>query len=131
MVRIITRLDQVKRDLENHEKPPIDFQIGTISGKVRAIIADEDREFKAGQIKAVKIKKISINAKHISFISAYAANKYGHTMAVGEETYLPISMDRTADHAQFAAALDCRIEKDDLLGILILLPVELTGRWKE
>ncbi|MEN6330312.1 MAG: DUF22 domain-containing protein [Methanobacteriaceae archaeon] len=131
MVRIITRLDQVKRAMEDHEKPPVDFQIGTISGKVRAIIADEELEFKAGQIKSVKIKKISINSKHISFISAYAANKYGHTMAVGEETYLPITMDRTADHAQFAAALNCKIEKDDLLGILILLPVELTGHWKE
>jgi len=126
MVRIITRLDQVKKEQEKHAKPAIDFEIGNISGKVRAIIAAENKEFEAGETKPVKIKKIDINANHISFISAYGTNKYGHTLAVGEETYLPISMDRTADHALFAAALDYQVEKDDLLGILILLPVELT-----
>jgi hypothetical protein len=131
MVRIITRLDQVKKQTAAHSKPVPDFQIGTISGKVRAIIADEDVEFKADEILAVKIKKIAINAKHISFISAYGTNKYGHAMAVGEETYLPITMDRAADHAQFAAALDGKIEKNDLLGILILLPVEITEGWKK
>ena len=125
MVRIITRLDQVKKDQKKHTKPAIDFEIGNISGKVRAIIAAEEKEFKAGETKPVQIKKIDINANHICFISAYGTNKYGHTMAVGEETYLPISMERTADHALFAAALDYQVEKDDLLGILILLPVEL------
>ncbi|NYB51507.1 MAG: DUF22 domain-containing protein [Methanobacteriaceae archaeon] len=125
MVRIITRLDQVKKEQMKKAKPAIDFEIGTISGKVRAIIADEDKKFKAGENKPVKIKKININANHICFISAYGTNKYGHTLAVGEETYLPISMERTADHALFAAALDYKVEKNDLLGILILLPVEL------
>ncbi|EKQ54623.1 MAG: hypothetical protein B655_0736 [Methanobacterium sp. Maddingley MBC34] len=125
MVRIITRLDQVKKEQKKHAKPAIDFEMGNVSGKVRAIIAAEEKEFKAGETKPVQIKKININANHICFISAYGTNKYGHTMAVGEETYLPISMERTADHALFAAALDYQVEKDDLLGILILLPVEL------
>jgi hypothetical protein len=125
MVRIITRLDQVKKEQKKHAKPAIDFEMGNISGKVRAIIAAEEKEFKAGETKPVQIKQIDINANHICFISAYGTNKYGHTMAVGEETYLPISMERTADHALFAAALDYQVEKDDLLGILILLPVEL------
>jgi hypothetical protein len=126
MVRIITRLDQVRKDQEKHAKAAVDFKIGTISGKVRAIIADEDMYFKEGETKSVRIKKIDINANHICFISAYGTNKYGHTMAVGEETYLPISMERSADHALFAAALDYKVEKNDLLGILILLPVEIT-----
>ena len=30
------------------------------------------------------------------------------------------------DHALFAAAESCEIQKDDLLGVLILLPVNLT-----
>jgi hypothetical protein len=124
MVRIITRLDQVKKEQHKKAKPSIDFEIGSISGKVRAIIAAEEMEFKAGETKPVQINKININASHICFISAYGTNKYGHTLAVGEETYLPISMERTADHALFAAALDYKVEKDDLLGILILLPVE-------
>jgi len=126
MVRIITRLDQVRKDLEKHAKPTLDFKIGSIYGKVRAIIAAEEMELKAGETKPVKIKKIAINANHISFISAYGTNKNGHTIAVGEDTYLPISMERSADHALFVAAMDYKIEKDDLLGILILLPVEIT-----
>jgi hypothetical protein len=125
MVIIITRLDQVKKEQHKKAKPSIDFEIGNISGKVRALIAAEEKEFKAGETKPVPIKKIDINANHISFISAYGTNKYGHALAVGEETYLPISMDRTADHVLFAAALDYKVEKDDLLGILILLPVEV------
>jgi hypothetical protein len=126
MVRIITRLDQVKKDLAKHAKPSVDFKIGTISGKLRAIIASEDMEFKAGETKSIEIKKIIIQANHICFLSAYGSNKYGQTLAVGEETSLPTTMERSADNALFAAALDCKIEKDDLLGVLILLPVEFT-----
>lgn len=126
MVRIITRLDQVKKELEEHSHRSLDFSIGTISGDLRAIIANEDQSYKANEIKSIKIKHINIHANEICFLSAYASNKYGHTLAVGEETSLPISMDRSADTALFAAAMDCKIEKDDLLGVLILLPIKLT-----
>jgi hypothetical protein len=37
-------------------------------------------------------------------------------------------MERSADHAMFAAAFNCKIEADDLLGVLILLPVDLTHK---
>ncbi len=126
MVRILTRLDQVKKELEEHSHAALDFQIGTISGDLRAIIAAEDKKFKAGDIKSIDIKPIKIEANEICFLSAYASNTYGHAMAVGEETSLPISMERSADTALFAAALDCKIEEDDLLGVLILLPIKLT-----
>jgi hypothetical protein len=49
MVRIITRLDQVKKEQHKKAKPSIDFEIGNISGKVRALIAAEEKEFKAGE----------------------------------------------------------------------------------
>lgn len=126
MVRIITRLDQVKKELKEHHQEHLDFNIGTISGDLRAIIATENKEFKKSQIKSIKIKHINIKAEEITFISAYASNSYGQVLAVGEETPLPISMERSADTALFAAARDCEIEKDDLLGVLILLPVKLT-----
>jgi hypothetical protein len=73
----------------------------------------------------VKIKKITIPENHITFLSAYAANRYGHAIAVGGEVHLPMSMKKTVDHASFLASLDGHIEKDDLLGILILLPIEM------
>ncbi len=114
--------------MAEHARASLDFSIGTISGNLRAILAAEEMEFKAGEMKSIKIKKINMDANNICFLSAYGSNKCGHTLAVGEPTSLPISMERSADHAMFAAAFDCKIEVDDLLGVLILLPVDLTHK---
>ncbi len=126
MVRIITRLDAVKKELAESKSEHLDFQIGTISGNLRAIIAAENMKFKSGDIKSIKIKKIPIPANYLSILSGYGSNSYGHTLAVDEEVPLPLSMKRMGDHAMFAAAENCEIQKDDLLGVLILLPVNLT-----
>ena len=125
-MRIITRLDAVKEELAQAKAEKLDFQVGSISGNLRAIIADEDMEFQSGNIKSIKIKEIPIPANYLSYLSGYGSNSYGHTLAVDEEIPLPLSMERKADHAMFAAAKDCEIKKDDLLGVLILLPVHLT-----
>jgi hypothetical protein len=126
-IRITTRLDTVRRDLaESKARKHLDFRIGTISGNLKAIIADEDMEFKSGDIKRIKIKKIPIPANYLSFLSGYGSNRYGHALAVDEEIPLPLSMIREGNHALFAAAETCEIKKDDLLGVLILLPVNLT-----
>ena len=46
MVRIITRLDKVRKDLaESKAASKLDFKIGSISGNLRAIIADEEMEY--------------------------------------------------------------------------------------
>ncbi|KAF5075592.1 DUF22 domain-containing protein [Methanobacterium aggregans] len=124
MVRIVTRLGTIRKELEDKEAD-IDFKIGTIVGKLRAIVADEDVDFKANDVKPIKIQEIKVPANHICLLYAYAENRYGHTIAVGEETPLPISMDRTVDHATFVAALDGEIKKNDLIGVLTLLPTEL------
>jgi hypothetical protein len=126
LVRIITRLDAVKKELAESKSKHLDFQIGTISGNLRAIIADEDMMFKSGDIKSIKIKKIPIPANYLCFLSGYGSNSNGHAIAVDEDVPLPVSMKRMADHAMFAAAETCEIKKDDLLGVLILLPVHLT-----
>ncbi len=59
MVRIITRLDQVKKEQIKKAKPVIDFEIGNISGKVRAIIAAERRNLKQGKQNQSKSKKLT------------------------------------------------------------------------
>lgn len=126
MVRIIQRLDEVKKEYAELERHALgDFKVGTIIGKLRAIIAAQDIKVKADQAETIKIKPIKIPANHISFLSAYASNRYGHAIAVGEEVPLPISLEKTVDHASFLASLNGNIKKDDLLGVLILLPVEL------
>ncbi len=124
-IRITTRLDTVRRDIaESKAKKHLDFRIGTISGNLKAIIADEDMEFKSGDIKRIKIKKIPIPANDLCFLSGYGSNRYGHAISIDEEIPLPLSMERLGDHALFAAAEDCIIKEDDLLGVLILLPVK-------
>jgi hypothetical protein len=126
MVRIITRLDEVKREHDELEAHSLgDFKVGTIIGKLRAIIAHEEMHFKASESKPIRIKKIDIPANHITFIAAYAANKYGHAIAVGEDVHLPMSLKKTVDHALFMAGIEGDIKKDDLIGVLILLPVEM------
>ncbi|MGB9979690.1 DUF22 domain-containing protein [Methanobacterium sp.] len=126
MVRIITRLEAVKKETEEYEAHALgDFKVGDIIGKMRAIIADEDVDFKASEAKSIKIKKIKIPENYITFIPAYASNKYGHAVAVGEEVHLPVSMERTVDYASFLANLDGNVQKEDLLGVLILLPIEM------
>ena len=52
-MRIITRLDAVKKELAESKAEKLDFQVGNISGNLRAIIADEDMEFKSGNIKSI------------------------------------------------------------------------------
>ncbi|MGZ7047577.1 MAG: DUF22 domain-containing protein [Methanobacterium sp.] len=126
MVRIITRLDDIKREHDEIEAHSLgDFKVGTIIGKLRAIIAHEDVRFKASQTKPVMIKKIAIPPNHIIFVAAYATNKFGHAIAVGEDVPLPMSMEKKVDHALFAAGIDGDIKRDDLLGVLVLLPVEM------
>ncbi len=126
MVRIITRLDEVKKEYAELEERALgDFKVGTIIGKLRAIIADEEVEFKANESKSIEIKPITIPANHITFVAAYASNRYGHCIAVGEEIPLPMSFKKKVDHTSFVAILKGQIKKDDLLGVLILLPVEM------
>ena len=125
-IRVLNRVDEVKEELKDEELHALgDFKVGNIIGKLRAIIANEDMDIQANEAKSIKIKKINIPENHISLLSAYAANRYGHTVAIGEEVYLPMSMKRTVDYASFLANLDGTIKKDDLLGVLVLLPVEM------
>ncbi|MBI5679927.1 MAG: DUF22 domain-containing protein [Methanobacterium sp.] len=126
MVRIIQRLDKVKQEYAELEAHALgDFKVGKIIGKMRAIISDEDIDVKANEATPIKIQQIKIPKNHITFLSAYAANRYGHAVAVGGEIHLPISLDKTVDHASFLASINGTIKKDDLLGVLILLPIEM------
>ncbi|OEC86471.1 MULTISPECIES: DUF22 domain-containing protein [Methanobacterium] len=125
-IRVLNRVDEVKEELKGEELHALgNFKVGNIIGKLRAVIADEDVDIKANEAKSIKIKKINIPKNYITFLSAYASNRYGHTVAVGEEVHLPMSMKRTVDYASFLANIDGTIKEDDLLGVLVLLPVEM------
>lgn len=42
MVRILTRLGQVREAEEKYKRELVDFRMGEVYGNLRAIIADED-----------------------------------------------------------------------------------------
>ena len=65
MVRIITRLDEIKKEYRELEELALgDFKIDTFIGKLRAIIAARDLEIKANEAKPIEIKPIKIPANH-------------------------------------------------------------------
>ncbi|MDR2967404.1 MAG: DUF22 domain-containing protein [Methanobacteriaceae archaeon] len=131
MVRILNPVGEFKRETEHSKTGKMDLEMGDIPILSRVIVADEDIELKEGKSVSIKIKEISIPAKHIATIGAYAANRHGHTIAVGSETHIPLSMDKVADKAAFVVIANGKIEKGDLLGFLSLIPVKIINKFVE
>ncbi|MGL4670428.1 MAG: DUF22 domain-containing protein [Methanobacteriaceae archaeon] len=124
MVRILNPVGEFKREQEHSKVGKMDFKIGDISCYSKVIVADENREVKAGKPISIKIKEIEIPANYMAIIGAYASNKYGHPIAVGGHTHLPLSMDKKVNRAAFTVVLNGKIEEGDLLGFLSLIPIE-------
>ncbi|ADP78039.1 Protein of unknown function DUF22 [Methanothermus fervidus DSM 2088] len=125
MVKLMTRFREIVKEFEKKVHADKDFRIDSHYGLMRAIVANENIEVKSGDVKSLKIKKITIPKNHIIWICGYGVHPLGHIIAVGEEVPLPITMERSADHATFVAAKSGEIRKNDFLGVSILLPVKL------
>jgi len=123
MVRIINRLEEIRHELKSiHGKGEYKY---TGSGKYVWIIAAEDVKFESGDIKPIKIESITIPPDYVGFLDFYGRNRYGHVIAVGEKVPLTIEMERHADYATFAAAIDGEVKKGDLIGTLILSKLKI------
>ncbi|WP_054835898.1 DUF22 domain-containing protein [Methanobrevibacter arboriphilus] len=81
MVRFLNPVGEFKRELKSSQSK-MDLKMGDIPILSRVIVADENAVLENGKSVSIKIKEISIPAKHIVSISSYAANKYGHPIAV-------------------------------------------------
>ncbi|RBQ24080.1 hypothetical protein ALNOE001_04520 [Candidatus Methanobinarius endosymbioticus] len=128
MVRILNPVGRFKREMEHSKAGKMDLEIGNIPVLSKIIVADEDMELKGGKSVSIKIKEIEIPANYIGSIGAYASNKYGHPIAVGSDTHIPLNMDKKVNRAAFVIISDGKIEKGDLLGFLSLLPVEIYNK---
>ena len=91
---------------------------------IEPIVADEDMEFKQGEIKPIKIKKIKIPPMSVILICPYGRHRVGHVIAVGEEVPMPISVEREVDMAMFACGFDGEVKKGDLIGMLLIVAAE-------
>ncbi len=119
MFKIIGRVSEIEEALG--EKKYLGKIKLEVQGKRESIIADEDVEFKAGEIKTIKIKKIGFHPYTISFIDAYAKHCIGSTLFVGEEIPMPLEVERIAEYAIFAAIKDGIVKKGDIIGSIIML----------
>jgi hypothetical protein len=129
MVRILNPIGESKREIEHSKAGKMDLKLGDIPILSKVIVANENMELKKGESISIKIKDIKIPASHIVIIGSYAANKYGHPIAVGSNTHIPLAMDKTVTRAAFTVVTDGKIEKGDLLGFLSLLPVEIINKF--
>ncbi|AXI25265.1 DUF22 domain-containing protein [Methanofervidicoccus sp. A16] len=92
-----------------------------ISGKRIPIIADEDVNFKSGEVKTVKIEPIDIPSCTVTIIDGYEKHPIGVTVSIGEEISSPFDSERKGKHGVFIAFKDGQVKKGDVIGGVFLI----------
>jgi hypothetical protein len=92
------------------------------------LVAEEDKDFKAGDAKPIRIKKATIPKNTLLLISPYGRHGVGQVRSIGEEITMPVEFDRSADHALFVAGIAGSVKKDDLIGVMMFFPFTQVGR---
>ncbi|CAB3287582.1 DUF22 domain-containing protein [Methanocaldococcus lauensis] len=120
--RILGRITEIEKEIREEELK-YDLIIKN-EAKIEPIVADEDKEFKQGDIKPIRIKKIKIPPMSVLLICPYGRHRVGHVIAVGEEVPMPIEAEREVDMAAFACGFDGEVKKGDLIGMLLIVAAE-------
>ncbi|CAB3289898.1 DUF22 domain-containing protein [Methanocaldococcus lauensis] len=120
--RILGRITEIEKEIREEELK-YDLIIKN-EAKIEPIVADEDKEFKQGDIKPIRIKKIKIPPMSVLLICPYGRHRVGHVIAVGEEVPMPIEAEREVDMAAFACGFDGEVKKGDLIGMLLIVASE-------
>ncbi len=94
--------------------------------KLHLVVSDENAEFSANEAKPVSIQKIKIEPNEIVVSSMFGIHPIGHLSAVGSYNVPSgiIDEERIVDFGMFHAAMAGKIQKDEVIGAVILLPVE-------
>jgi len=124
MANIVHGVSQIRAEVHERLLKEFDFKIGGVMGKLLYLISAEDKKFKSGDSKPLKIKGIKIPPNNLISLCPYARNVVGAVIAIGEEIAMPIESERSADHCLFVAGIDGEIKKGDLVGVVTLTPVE-------
>ncbi|MDY6964946.1 MAG: DUF22 domain-containing protein [Halobacteriota archaeon] len=86
------------------------------------MVAAETKEFKAGEVKPLKIHTLEIPPNYYAVQSFYARHGLGHPIAMGGADIKRIENGRTVDYVSFLAVLDGRVEENDLVSAIALFP---------
>ncbi|ACV24053.1 DUF22 domain-containing protein [Methanocaldococcus fervens] len=120
--RILGRMTEIEKKIRE-EEVKYDIIIKN-EAKIEPIVADEDKKFKQGDIKPIKIRNIKIPPMSVLLICPYGRHRVGHVIAVGEEVPMPIEAEREVDMATFACGVDGEVKKGDLIGMLLIIKAE-------
>jgi hypothetical protein len=122
MVVITHRVKKIIEDIDESRMAPFDFVLGETC-TVDYLIADEDKEFRAGDSKPIRIRRVDIPKNTILLISPYGRHGIGQVVSIGEKVAMPVELDRSADHALFVSGIDGSVKKDELIGVMMLIPI--------
>ena len=117
--RILGRITEIEKKIREEELK-YDLIIKN-EAKIGPIVADEDKKFKQGDVKPIRIKKIKVPPMSLLLICPYARHRVGHVLAVGEEIPMPIECERELDMATFVSGIDGEVKKGDLIGMLVMI----------
>lgn len=119
---ITHRVKEIIEEIDEQKREPFDFAIKDTC-RVDYLIAEEDKDFRSGDAKPVKIKKVEIPRNTVLLISPYGRHGIGQVVSIGEKIAMPIELDRSADHALFVAGVGGSVKKEELIGVMMLIPI--------
>ena len=114
-------------EAEEITKLEFEYKIGD-SLKLRLVVSNEDTEFNANEAKPISIQKIRVQPNDVIISSMYGIHPIGHLSAVGSYNVPSgiINEERIIDFGMFHAAINGRVSKDDVIGMVILISVKET-----
>ena len=112
-------------ETEDITKIEFEYKIGD-SLKLCLVISNENVEFNANEAKSISIQKIRIQPNDVIISNMYGIHPIGHLSAVGSYNVPSgiINKERIIDFGMFHAAMNGKISKDEVIGMVILIPVK-------
>jgi len=126
-VHVTHRIRKIIQEIDKRRMAPFDYILGD-TYRVDYLIADEDMDFRSGDAKSVKMRKVNIPKNTVISISPYGRHGVGQVISIGEEIAMPAEVNRSADYALFVAGVDGSVKKDDLLGVVMFVPFTAVRR---
>jgi len=112
-------IEEMKEEKEIH---PFDFTISQAC-RVDYILAAEDNDYEPGEAKSIRINKVMIPKNTLILISPYGRHGMGQVVSIGEKIAMPVELERSADYALFVAGVGGTVHKNELIGVIMLVPI--------